>query len=172
MKYVYVECLFYQEENSNLEENIKWADAYVLVYAVTDRCSFNECTRLTVLINSYSKRTKSNGQHGIPCIPAVLVGNQIDREHDRMVSTAEGLEKANEMNCLKFYEISVREDRDSAEKVFWDIYRHCRRPKRAELQKRLSCPPPSLDRSAAELSDLECTSVPLQRRRKALYTIS
>lgn len=163
------------EENNNIEINIKWADAFVLVYAVTDRCSFNEVSRLKILINSYSnKRVKGNNSSGQTCIPAVLVGNQADRAMDRMVSSAEGREKAVEMNCLGFYEISVREDWDAAAVVFQDLYRQCKRPsgRRGHLQQRLSCPP-NVSNLNGEVSDAtECSSVPLQRRRKALFTIS
>lgn len=101
----------------------------------------------------------------------VLVGNQNDRAHDRMISTAEGREKAYEMNCSGFYEISVREERDSAATIFLNLYKSCKRPnRRSELQQRLSCPP-SLHFSPT-VKDTERASEPLQRRRKALYTIS
>ena len=104
-----------------------------------------------------------------PCLPAVLVGNQIDRTHDRMVSTAEGRAKSIEMNCIGFYEISVREDRDSTQQIITDVYKYCRKPtRRAQLQQRLSYP---LTRSI-DRRDTECTTLMLQRRNKALYTIS
>ena len=161
--------IYFQEENSRLEANIKWADAFILVYSVTDRCSFNECSRLKVVINSYSKRTKNSGTSISPCLPAVLVGNQNDRTRDRMVSTAEGRAKSLEMNCIGFYEISVREERDSVSQIITDVYKHCRKPsRRAQLQQRLSYP---LTRSM-DYGDTECTTLTLQRRNKALYTIS
>lgn len=164
-----------QEENSRLETNIKWADAFILVYSVTDRCSFNECSRLKVVINSYTKRPKNNGGNGSPCLPVVLVGNQIDRTRDRMVSTAEGRAKSIEMNCIGFYETSVREERDSAFQIISDMYRHCRKPsRRAQLQQRLSYPmTASLDRrDRMDRRETECTTLTLQRRNKALHTIS
>lgn len=40
---------------SELEAKIKWADAFVLMYSVTDKCSFDECCRLRFLIG-YNKR--------------------------------------------------------------------------------------------------------------------
>ena len=139
---------------------------------MTDRCSFNECTRLKVVINSYSKRTKNSGVNTSPCQPTVLVGNKSDLFRDRMVSTAEGRGRSLEMNCVGFYEISVREDRDSAKQIVHDIFRHCRKPsRRAQLQQRLSYPlTASLDRR--ERKDPECPRVALHRRNKALYTIS
>lgn len=163
---------YLQEENSKLETNIKWADAYILVYSVTDRCSFNECSRLKVVINSYSKRIKNNGLHMSPCLPAVLVGNKSDRTRDRMVSTAEGKAKSIEMNCIGFYEISLREERDSATQIVYDVYRHCKRPsRRSQLQQRLSYPMTGTF-DERDRKDIECPTMALSRRRKALYTIS
>ncbi|KAL4232604.1 hypothetical protein ACF0H5_007294 [Mactra antiquata] len=161
-----------QEENNKLEANIKWADAYVLVYSITDRCSFNECSRLKVLINSFSKRARNNSQSSSSCVPIVLVGNKTDRSRDRMITSAEGREKAQEMNCSDFCEISVMEEADSAQKIFIDLYKRFRRPnghRRSELQQRVSCPP-SLH--VPDMKDSEGPTTPLQRRRKALYTIS
>ena len=90
-----------------------------------------------------------------------------------MVSTAEGRGRSLEMNCAGFYEISVREDRDSAKHIVEDIYRHCKKPsRRAQLQQRLSYPITSnLDRRERK-EPTECPRVALQRRNKALYTIS
>ena len=162
----------FQEENSKLESNIKWADAFILVYSMTDRCSFNECIRLKVVINSSSKRTKNNGVNVSPCLPTVLVGNKSDLTRDRMVSTAEGRARSMEMNCIGFYETSVKEDRDSATQIVYDIFRHCRKPsRRAQLQQRLSYPVTgNLDRR--DHRDPGCPRVALQRRNNSLYTIS
>lgn len=46
----------------NLEANIRWADAFILMYSVTDKCSFDECNRLKFLIN-YNKRRKKIGSN-------------------------------------------------------------------------------------------------------------
>lgn len=42
-----------------LRSHIKWADGFVLMYSISDLCSFNECSRLKFLIN-YSKRRKKS----------------------------------------------------------------------------------------------------------------
>ena len=174
-------CFCFQVENNRLDTNIKWADAYVLIYAVTDRCSFNECSRIKILISSYSKHHKNKGGNSSSNSPIVLVGNMIDRAQDRMVSTAEGREKAYEMNCSGFYELSVREERDTPSTIISELYNRCRRPsRRSELQQRLSCPPSFQSTSPHTVAqrtpsdpESEYTSFPRQRRRRrALYTLS
>lgn len=41
-----------------METNIRWADVFILVYSVTDKCSFEEVNRLKFLIGFYKKRKK------------------------------------------------------------------------------------------------------------------
>lgn len=49
--------IFHLQESINLEANIRWAEAFILMYSVTDKCSFDECNRLKFLIN-YNKRRR------------------------------------------------------------------------------------------------------------------
>ncbi|XP_071452655.1 ras-related and estrogen-regulated growth inhibitor [Hetaerina americana] len=51
-------------ENVRLEANIRWAEAFVLMYSVTDKCSFDECNRLKFLIN-YNKRRRLMRRCGV-----------------------------------------------------------------------------------------------------------
>lgn len=41
-----------------LEKNIHEADAFILMYSVTDKCSFDDCNRLRFLINYNNKRRR------------------------------------------------------------------------------------------------------------------
>lgn len=43
----------------DFEATIRWADAFILMYSVTDKCSFDECARLQFLIG-YNKRRRKN----------------------------------------------------------------------------------------------------------------
>ncbi|KAL1460054.1 hypothetical protein WDU94_011994 [Cyamophila willieti] len=52
----------YETNNATLETNIRWAEAFILMYSVTDKCSFDECNRLKFLIN-YNKRRKRLGSN-------------------------------------------------------------------------------------------------------------
>ncbi|XP_068909621.1 ras-related and estrogen-regulated growth inhibitor isoform X3 [Tenebrio molitor] len=100
----------HESECLALEANIRWAEAFILMYSVTDKCSFDECYRLKFLIN-YNKRRRRLGstKDGIGDVPVVLVGNKIDQIEDRMVSLEEGQRRSKEIGCVCFHEISVRE---------------------------------------------------------------
>lgn len=43
---------------NKLEEHIRWAEAFILMYSVTDKCSFEEVNRLKFLINHNKRRRK------------------------------------------------------------------------------------------------------------------
>ncbi|SPP82017.1 ras-related and estrogen-regulated growth inhibitor [Drosophila guanche] len=111
-----------------LESNIRWADAFILMYSITDKCSFDECSRLKFLIN-YNKRRRKLGSASKDYtldIPVILVGNKTDQPGDRMVSLEEGQRRFRELSCACFHEISVRESVDQVLNVFRDVFRFWR----------------------------------------------
>ncbi|XP_062552464.1 ras-related and estrogen-regulated growth inhibitor isoform X2 [Armigeres subalbatus] len=129
-----------------LEANIRWAEAFILMYSVADKCSFDECNRLKFLIN-YNKRRRRLGSYSkdtLLDVPVILVGNKIDQIGDRMVSTEEGQRRAKEISCACFHEISVRESIDQVTGVFRDACRFWRVLNRY----------PKLKRSTSDVHDL------------------
>ncbi|XP_064594621.1 ras-related and estrogen-regulated growth inhibitor-like [Liolophura sinensis] len=124
------------EESPKLEEKIRWADAFLLIYSVTDRLSFDECVRLKLLITSYAKKnrrislTSTADSWNTSYLPVILVGNKTDIAHDRMVSEENGRQRCCELNCLSFYEISVRESVEVCAEIFEDLFLYCKRPKK------------------------------------------
>ncbi|CAH0553101.1 unnamed protein product [Brassicogethes aeneus] len=118
----------HESEYLGLEANIRWAEAFILMYSVTDKCSFDECYRLKFLINYNKRRRKlgSSSKDGIYDVPVVLVGNKIDQIEDRMVSLEEGQRRSKEIGCVCFHEISVRESIDQVWSVFRDVCRFWR----------------------------------------------
>lgn len=117
-----------ETEFTHLESNIRWADAFILMYSVTDKCSFDECNRLKFLINYNKRRRKlgSTAKDGISDVPVILVGNKTDQWGDRMVSIEEGQRRFREISCVCFHEISVRESVDQVQSVFRDVCRFWR----------------------------------------------
>lgn len=111
-----------QEEDALLiEEKIKWGDGFVVVYSVTDRCSFDEVMRLCFLINHiYS--LSSGGRRSAPePPPVIIVANKNDLHWDRMVSREEGERLAQGLK-LPFRDISVRDSWEEAVGVFHTLY--------------------------------------------------
>ncbi|XP_035775810.1 uncharacterized protein LOC118457915 isoform X2 [Anopheles albimanus] len=129
-----------------LEANIRWAEAFILMYSVADKCSFDECNRLKFLIN-YNKRRRRLGSYNkdtLLDVPVILVGNKIDQTGDRMVSTEDGQRRAKEIACACFHEVSVRESIEQVNGVFRDACRFWRVLSRY----------PKLKRSTSDVHDL------------------
>ncbi|KAL1110292.1 hypothetical protein AAG570_008369 [Ranatra chinensis] len=112
-----------ETEYLTLEANIRWAEAFILMYSVTDKCSFDECNRLKFLINYNKRRKKMNpSKEGVTEVPVVLVGNKTDQCPERMVSREEGERRSKEIGCICFHEISVRESIEQVWSVFKDVF--------------------------------------------------
>ncbi|RUS80046.1 hypothetical protein EGW08_012216, partial [Elysia chlorotica] len=121
-------------ENSKLKEHVRWADAIILMYDVTDRCSFNECSRLKFLVNAHSRSSRRRKAGSDPSCepvwgstPVALVGNKKDRDQDRMVSAQEGAERSAQLSCVSFQEVSVQEDVDEVTDVLEELYQTYRK---------------------------------------------
>lgn len=57
--------LIQEADSITLEANIRWAEAFVLTYSVTDKCSFDECNRLKFLINYNKRRRRLGSNHKV-----------------------------------------------------------------------------------------------------------
>ncbi|XP_063232531.1 ras-related and estrogen-regulated growth inhibitor [Bacillus rossius redtenbacheri] len=147
----------HESECLTLEANIRWAEAFVLMYSVTDKCSFDECNRLKFLIN-YNKRRRRLGSNvskeGLAEVPVVLVGNKTDQWGERMVSAEDGQRRSKEIGCVCFHEISVRESVEQVWSVFRDVCRfwkvHSKYPRLRRSSSDLQNGKPSPDCSAAQ----------------------
>ncbi|KAG5324225.1 RERG inhibitor, partial [Pseudoatta argentina] len=104
---------------ASVDPKLRWADVIVIVYSVTDRVSFDETSRLRVLV-SHARRSRK-----VPPV-VLLVGNKADLScspGERMVSALEGQKRAKEIEAHAFHEISVRESVDQVTAVFMNILR-------------------------------------------------
>ncbi|XP_062327333.1 ras-related and estrogen-regulated growth inhibitor-like isoform X1 [Osmerus eperlanus] len=111
-----------QEEDALLiEEKIRWGDAFLIVYSVTDRCSFDEVMRLCFLVNhTHASGGRRSGLEARPP-PMVIVANKKDLAFDRMVTREEGEGLARGLK-LPFWEVSVRDGWEETAAVFQALY--------------------------------------------------
>lgn len=133
--------LLQSKTEANLRDQILWADAFILVYSVTDQCSFEEISRLKFLIN-YTKNAKLRDRSHVPEAESIrpvvfLVGNKQDIFGERMVLYEQGQRGSRETACSAFFELSVRESTDIPRKLFIDLYMEWVRT----AQQRLLKPP-------------------------------
>nr|XP_006642511.1 PREDICTED: ras-related and estrogen-regulated growth inhibitor-like isoform X1 [Lepisosteus oculatus] len=125
-----------EEDTLLLEEKIKWGDGFLIVYSVTDRCSFDEVMRLCFLVNHINSGSRKAVSEPLPIL---IVANKKDLEFDRMVTTEDG-EKLSGGLKLPFFEISARDSCEETAAVFHTLY--------GEIMKQLSSSPTSFRRRA------------------------
>lgn len=92
--------MFQDNQTVPCESQITWADAFVVVYSVCDKYSFEKAKHLLETIN------KQRASH---YLPTLLVGNKTDLDHHRKIGVEEGHQMALEYNC-QYYEVSAADD--------------------------------------------------------------
>ncbi|PIK40821.1 putative GTP-binding protein Rit1-like, partial [Apostichopus japonicus] len=119
------------DENNPLRlEQFKTSDAFLYVFSVTDRKSF-DYLKTRVTCHSSVKR------EGEKSPPILLIGNKKDLCHLRAVSTKEGETFATEIGAL-YMELSASENVRDIEDAFHCLYREYNRAEKREKVKRLS----------------------------------
>nr|XP_002126977.1 ras-like protein family member 11A [Ciona intestinalis] len=107
------------EESLALEDKCRWGEAFIFVYDVTDKYSFVELDRLKFVASYAHSKSRLSFT---PCWG--LVGNKSDlADHERIISIEEGRERARDLRCHIFREISVKESMYEAGEVFEDLWR-------------------------------------------------
>ncbi|GIY97604.1 ras-like protein family member 12 [Caerostris extrusa] len=99
-----------------LQDHIDWADAYVVVYSVCDKSTFETARRLLEKV-SLSK--------GARRAPAILLGNKRDLERGRQVTVDDGHEASLQFRC-QFYEVSAAENYVGVSLAFQSLMREAR----------------------------------------------
>ncbi len=99
---------------------MKNGQGFILVYSIVALSTFNELTE----IHAQIVRVKDD-----PTIPTVVVGNKLDLEADRCVSTSQGKNLAKQLNGCPFWEASAKTC-TNVDKVFFNLI--------SEIDKRTS----------------------------------
>ncbi|XP_019381406.1 PREDICTED: ras-like protein family member 11B [Gavialis gangeticus] len=86
--------------NEQLNRCIRWADAVVIVFSITDYKSYE----LLSYLHQHVRQL-----HPGNAIPVVIVANKADLLHIKEVEPQHGLQLANMLGCA-FYEVSVSEN--------------------------------------------------------------
>ncbi|XP_068744775.1 ras-related and estrogen-regulated growth inhibitor-like isoform X1 [Montipora capricornis] len=121
-------------DTRQVSKDIRWADAFLVVYAVTDRNSFNNAIQL---VESIYDRKGTDELH------IALLGNKMDLEHFRKVSTMEGQSAAEQLGCM-FFEVSASENYNNVQEalnvVFRKVSRHKKFLKQANEKRKSTHP--------------------------------
>ncbi|KAK6476844.1 ras-like protein family member 12 isoform X1 [Huso huso] len=129
-----------QDGPVNCERYLNWANAFIVVYSIENRRSFEACR---LYLDTVSIHTKGVQQE----YPVILLGNKLDMERYRQVSKSDGLSLASKYGCL-FYEVSACLDFDSVQRVFHEAAREVRR----ETERNLSVRPLFISEEKAVVS--------------------
>lgn len=98
-------------------EYVQWADAYVVVYSITDKQSFEYAQE--VLKDLPNLRPDST-------LPVTLLANKLDLVHLREVEEMDG-RKASITNSCHFFEVSVADNSADLYQAFEVLVNECRR---------------------------------------------
>ncbi|XP_062998410.1 ras-like protein family member 12 [Elgaria multicarinata webbii] len=108
-----------QDAPVSCERYLNWASAFMVVYSIDNRKSFEGCRQYLDIITLHLK----NAQHDAPVL---LVGNKLDMEQYRQVTKAEGISLATKYGSF-FYEVSACLDFASVQHIFHEAVREVRR---------------------------------------------
>ncbi|KAH3857927.1 ras-like protein family member 12 [Dreissena polymorpha] len=100
----------FEKDDSNSQRYFRWADAYMIVYSITDRTSFETAKDYTCKVSDYLKNANKE-------CPIALVGNKSDLERYRQVSKSDGQTLCTD-HCGLFFECTAAEDYECVEDVF------------------------------------------------------
>uniref|UniRef100_A0A8V0Z2D8 small monomeric GTPase n=1 Tax=Gallus gallus TaxID=9031 RepID=A0A8V0Z2D8_CHICK len=108
-----------QDSPVNCERYLHWANAFLVVYSIDDRRSFEGCGRYLDILARHARGCQRQS-------PVLLLGNKLDMEQYRQVTKAEGMSLATKFGCL-FYEVSACQDFAAVQHVFHQAVRELRR---------------------------------------------
>ncbi len=123
-----------QEEYSAMRDQyMRTGQGFIIVYSITSRSTFDE----TAVFRNQVLRVKDADK-----VPMVLIGNKMDLEAERQVTTSEGHELAKSFGC-PFFETSARA-RVNVEECFFELVREVRKAlfpetKKKPIKKRVNC---------------------------------
>ncbi|XP_062869256.1 RERG/RAS-like b [Trichomycterus rosablanca] len=107
------------DSQDTLEEQLNWADGFVVVYTISDRMTFLSAKSILHQIKESRRETCKGDME----VPICLVGNKQDLCHSRQVSEEEGRSLALEHKCT-FQEVSAAENYLDIANLFTRLISH------------------------------------------------
>ncbi|KAM6306764.1 LOW QUALITY PROTEIN: ras-like protein family member 12 [Podargus strigoides] len=107
-----------QDGPGNCECYLHWASAFLVVYIIEDRKSFEGCQHYLEVLALHARGCQRR-------CPVLLLGSKLDMEQYRQVPAAEGMSLASRFGCL-FYEVSACQDFAGVQHVFHKAVREAR----------------------------------------------
>lgn len=129
------------EGRSTLNEQIHWADGFIVVYDISNRSSFLTATAIVHLIRELNLGAKRDSESVV-----FLVGNKQDLCHMREVGKEEGQRLATDGRC-QFYELSAAECYQDVALMFSKLVQNASMGSKAKERRRR----PSGSKSMAKL---------------------
>ncbi|XP_044273792.1 ras-like protein family member 11B [Varanus komodoensis] len=115
--------------NEQLNRCIRWADAIVIVFSITDNKSYE-------LLDHFHQRIRQ--LHPGNRVPVVVIANKADLLHIKEVEPQHGLQLANMLGCT-FYEVSVSENYKEIFNAFHSLCKDvCKQQSTSTPEKRRS----------------------------------
>uniref|UniRef100_A0A8D2NYT4 small monomeric GTPase n=1 Tax=Zosterops lateralis melanops TaxID=1220523 RepID=A0A8D2NYT4_ZOSLA len=108
-----------QDGPGNCERYLCWASAFLVVYSIDNRKSFEGCQSYLEVLALHARGCQRR-------CPVLLLGNKLDMEQYRQVPSAEGMSLASRFGCL-FHEVSACQDFSRVQHVFHEAVREVRR---------------------------------------------
>lgn len=103
----------YDKDELCIQRYLRWADAFVVVYSITDRHSFEIAREYLHKVSEYLRVCNKE-------CPIALVGNKFDLERYRQINKADGQTLCCEFDGI-FYECSAAEEYEYVENIFHGV---------------------------------------------------
>ncbi|CAF1549663.1 unnamed protein product [Rotaria sp. Silwood1] len=112
----------YGKDDKRLPYYLKWADAVLITYSITQQDSFEMALAYLDAINTYSKNLTVSSNE----LVIILLGNKLDLERTRVIPKSEGESVAAKFSCA-FCETTAADDYEYVQQLFHRTVREVRK---------------------------------------------
>ncbi|CAF4424171.1 unnamed protein product, partial [Didymodactylos carnosus] len=142
----------YGKDDKRLPYYLKWADAVLITYSITQQDSFEMALSYLDNIHEYSKSISLSSNE----LVITLIGNKLDLERNRIIAKADGETTASKFNCA-FIETTAADDYEYVQNLFHRTVREVRKERERANNVTIS-----------SIQSLPTTFCPIEEEEKAL----